>query len=197
VAARQLALARAKAAEVGYPRPMTWGLAKRRAAATLLALAGLAACDGAYLPVDPPVSLADAGPRASGPPHAEVGLYVSDRYQALAPGSPLPVVNGLQGGMWTMPVIRITGMGSFGTVDCALVMASGEQVGATRTKTKFFPAPGGAYEALNFPIPVFHPEREGAPIDDLFGQTATLTCSVEDASGAQAGFSIALELVAG
>lgn len=134
----------------------------------------------------------------SGPAMAELGFYFTDSYSALMPDDELPVVNGLQGGTWTMPVIRMENLGSFATVDCSITMVNtGEVVGFMKAKTKFFLSPDGFYEALNVPIPVFHPDSEGSPIDDLYGQPATVKCSVTDRDNRVASFELVLTLIQG
>lgn len=167
-------------------------------AATSVYLLATAACDVKYVPVDPDVTVVGDGDGPSGPATAELGFYFTDEYTRFEQGDGLPVVNGLQGGTWTMPVIRTENLGTFSTVACEITVVETEEVvGFMTAKTKFFLSPDGFYEALNVPIPVYHANAEGRPIDDLFGQLALVACSVTDKQERSASFEISLELVEG
>lgn len=158
----------------------------------------ISGCIVEYVPTDPDVVVNGDGSGPSGPPSAELGFYFTDDYTTFGEGDGLPVVNGLQGGTWTMPVIRTQNLGSFSVVECDVTMVeSGEVVGFMSAKTKFFLSPDGFYEALNVPIPVYHAGSEGAPIDDLFDKMATVACSVTDKDERMASFELDLMLVKG
>jgi hypothetical protein len=102
-------------------------------------------------------------------PRLELGFYVAQRYQPLDEGSHCPVVEGTQGGTWTMPTLRTQGLGPHLAVRCELVTGSGEQVGQVERDVTFSEG--------SFPIPVRHSEpRGGEPIFDLYGAPATLSC---------------------
>ena len=136
-------------------------------------------CDVEIIYIDPPIHLI-AAPSAepTGPPHLELGVYEGTRYTRLEDGASLPVVNGLQGGTWTMPAVRTQGLGAYAELTCALETDAGERVGYVSAKTKFFFNGAGSLEVGNFPIPVYHPDRPHDTIEDLFGVEATLSCSL-------------------
>ncbi len=152
--------------------------------------------------VDPDVVLADApdAPPPSGPAEVTLGFTEGDAFDPLAPGDPCVVVWGLQGGTWTMPTIRMKGIDAFATVACELTTDGGEVVGRATGKTRFFPAldDGSRLEVQYYPIPVYHaPPNEGAPVDDLYGQPATLSCRVTDAAGRTEAAAVAVVITSG
>lgn len=136
--------------------------------------------------IDPPIVLADSstGP-TNVPPEVSLGFYDdAGQYSEVVEGGSLWIVWGTQGGNWSMPTIRTRGIGSLATVACKLVTDAGEALPGAVTRTKFFPTPDGSLEVPNFPLPIFHAApREGDPIDDLYGQGATLDCTVDDGDG--------------
>lgn len=160
----------------------------RAKAVGLIALVGaaLCGCDETVIHwVDPPVKLSGTGSDAtSGPPELVVGFSTEDGFAPLDEAPALVVIYGLQGGTWTMPTVRTRNVASFATVTCHVVTDGGEAIGTIEARAKFLPSLDGPLEVLGFPIPITHaPPNEGAPIEDLYGQDATIACSVADEAG--------------
>lgn len=141
--------------------------------------------------VDPMVDYGDEPPYVpEGDPHLEIGYYTEQLYAPLEDGDTCFVIHGLQGGTWTMPALRTAGVLADLRVQCSLTTAAGELLGATDEPQRFYLAPDRMLEVQAFPIPVTHaPPREADPIDDLFGQEATLDCRVTDDEGREAAAS--------
>ncbi len=156
-------------------------------APTLIALLGLAAlrCDTELHYVDPPILVQQSELAVSGPPGVQLAYYDATG-AGLAPvvdGVEVAIVDGLQGGTWTMPAVRTTGISSPATVECSVVTDAGEQVGVVKTRTKFYATKDGSrmLEYRSFPIPIRHAApNANAPIADLTGQRATMGCTVTD-----------------
>ena len=174
--------------------------------ARILALLALAwpglACDAEpeLRYVDPPVKLAAVHgvEPVAGDPAVEIGFYAGQVFAPLAEGGDLPVIHGLQGGTWTMPAMRLTGIGSPATVMCLVTTDGGEAVGRANALARFFASPGGALEIQFFPIEIRHAApAETSPIDDLYGQKATLDCTVTDRQGRTGRITRSVTLVAG
>jgi len=149
---------------------------------------GLLACDTSVeqLFVDPPIQLADGYAIAAveGDPYVELGYYEEQLYRPLQVGGDCPVGYGLQGGTWTMPAVRTQGIGSPATIACDLVTSGGEQLGKVAAKQQFYLATDGFLEIAFFPLPVTHePPFEEQDISDLYGQEATIRCTVTDGEG--------------
>lgn len=167
------------------------------AALAALAFAGAACDDVVYHYVDPTFRL--SGEDATGPvgdPSLVVGFTTAAGFAPLSEDDRLRVIWGLQGGTWTMPTLRAEGLGTFVAIVCAVETDAGERVGAADAKTKLFPSPAGGLEILGFPIPIAHAPPHGAdPIDDLYGQTGTFTCTVtdDDDRSATATYTITIE----
>ncbi len=165
-----------------------------------VALTLVVGCDQVvYEWVDPPIRL--AGQDADGPvgdAALDVGFFVDGAFVSLAADDRLAVIHGLQGGTWTMPTVRTQGIAAFATIRCGLTTADGEVVGRVDAKVKFFASADGPLEVQGFPVPVRHaPPHEADPIDDLYGQGATLDCTVSDDDGRRAGLELAVTLVEG
>ena len=139
-------------------------------------------CDVETHFVDPAVIVHEAPLLTKGPPSVVLGYYTTTTtFVPLSAGKTVTIVRGQQGGFWSMPAVRTTGIGSPSTVECSIVTAANETVGTQKTRTKFFPSKDGALEYRSFPISVKHaPPREKDPIDDLTGQDAKLQCTVSD-----------------
>ena len=137
--------------------------------------------------VDPPVDRGDAGQfEPTGTPEVDIGFYVEQLYVPLYDGDPCPIVQGLQGGTWTMPAVRTQGIGTPADVTCSLVTESGVTLGsATSEAHTFYLATDGWLEVQSFPVPV-EPPDDAAGLEALYGQSATLGCTVEDAAGRSA-----------
>jgi hypothetical protein len=139
----------------------------------------------------------------SGDPGLTVGFYehydIDAEFSVLGDGGEIPVVNGLQGGTWAMPTLRTEGLNSLCLVHCTLTTDAGELVGETDTKAKFFRLHDEVdfLEAPNFPIHIYHRDAEAAPIDDLFGLSATFECMVDDQLGAMTTESFGVTIVQG
>ena len=134
----------------------------------------------------------------TGTPVLEVGFYVEQLYVPLEPGEAFPIVYGLQGGTWSMPALRIRGIAAQALVVCTATTVAGEEVGSTETEANFAWAYHGWLEVQAFPIPISHPPpNDSESIDDLYGQTATLICSVTDSEKREASVSIAIILMEG
>jgi hypothetical protein len=160
----------------------------------------LAACDFGIVYVDPPgVERGHGGLIIEGEPHVELGIYHEQLYEPFGDSSACPIVHGLQGGTWTHPAIRIQGIAPQAVVDCTLkTTASGELVGAAKAVSQFFVTPEGQFEVHSYPIPIVHTDRdEGPGIEDLFGQKATLSCSVSDDQERHSQASVTVELIEG
>ena len=154
-------------------------------------------CDVEIVYIDPPITLIKGVSNTSpGPAGLELGFYHQNSYTPFDDGALLPVVHGLQGGTWTMPAVRLTGLGTYGELTCSLTTEAGERVGFVIAKTKFYFNTTGQLEVANFPIPVFHPDQPGAPIDDLYGLKATLSCTLFNDSG-DAAFQAKIQITAG
>jgi hypothetical protein len=181
--------------------------ARRRALARALACSWLAAltllgsgCDRVvgFRLVDPPIDVGDAGPAVpSGEPEVALGFYAEQLLDKLRDGDACPIVHGLQGGTWTMPAVRTTGLPSPALVTCDVLTQAGELVGHVEAMQPFVLATDGWLEVQAFPVPIVHaPPGEALPIDDLYGAHATLTCSVE-AGDRAASASVEVILVEG
>ena len=136
--------------------------------------------------VDPTIQLAPGYVVATveGDPFVELGYYDEQLYKALEDGGDCPVGFGLQGGTWTMPAVRTQGIAALATIMCTLVTEAGESIGEVNAKQQFYLTPDGFLEIPFFPVPVTHEEpNQEDPITDLYGQMATIRCSVEDGDG--------------
>ena len=160
----------------------------QRVGVALLMATPLGACESVIGTewIDPAIVMPDIMTgEVMGEPHIELGFYVEQLYRPLAPGDDCPIVHGLQGGTWVMPALRSTGIGAFAEITCRIETDGGEAVGMVSGKTQLYLAGDGFFELQAFPIPIRHaPPAEAAPIDDIYGQGATLTCSV-DAGGSR------------
>ena len=139
-----------------------------------------------YRVVDPPIDLEalNTDIEITGDPALDIGFYHEQLYEPMHDGDACPVVNGLQGGTWVMPALRIEGIFPFADASCVLTMETGEVVGQVAASTRFFLSKDDKYEVQAFPVPVIHAAPyEEEPIDDLFGLSATLDCIVVDADG--------------
>jgi len=155
---------------------------------TLILIGFVFACDAPVETryVDPSYVLAEGYEvfKVEGDPYVELGYYHEQLYKPLVDGDDCPVGFGLQGGTWTMPAVRTQGIGSPATIQCLLVTDGGETVGEVNAKQQFYLSPDGFLEIPFFPLPVNHaPPNETNDIEDLYGQSATLSCEVSDTDG--------------
>ncbi len=135
---------------------------------------------------DPDVVVADGGGGTHGPSTLVVGFGQGNGFVPLDEVATLVVARGLQGGTWTMPTLRADTLAATLAVECQLVTAAGEMLGATDVTTPTRPAMPGWVEVGLLPIPVSHaPPTTQVSIDDLEGVAATLTCEAS-AAGSRA-----------
>lgn len=148
--------------------------------------------------VDPPIDVGDAGPSVpSGEPTVSLGYYAEQLLDRLQDGDGCPIVHGLQGGTWTMPAVRTTGLASPATITCDVLTHDGELVGHVEALQPFVLATDGWLEVQAFPVPIVHaPPNQALPIDDLYGAHATLTCAVHE-GGRSASQAVEVVLVEG
>jgi hypothetical protein len=162
----------------------------------------IVACDvePAIVYTDPSVDLGDytGGFVVEGDPEVYLGFYVEQLFAPLEDGGECPIAWGLQGGTWTMPAIQTRGIGSPAIIHCTLVAASGELLGDVASESPLYLTPELYLEIQAYPVPVTHePPNETEPIEDLYGQTATLTCSVMGPREELGETSVQVELVEG
>ena len=153
-----------------------------------------------YRFVDPEIDLEalDFDIEITGDPALDIGFYHEQLYDPMHDGDDCPVVNGLQGGTWIMPALRIEGIYPFADAACSLVMETGEIVGEVSATTRFFLATDDKFEVQAFPVPVIHAApNEGDDIEDLFGLDATLECIVVDGDGRKGSVTREIVLVDG
>jgi hypothetical protein len=148
-----------------------------RGTASCLGLLLLAAC-GKPNDTDPVPPMVDAGP-----PRLELGYFYERTYDAFEPGDDLPVFHALQGGTWTMPALHFRGLATPVRIEAELVTEAGEKLGEIDQEHSFSSELEGWVEIKRLPIPATHePPNEDDPIDDLFGQTATLSMTISDSA---------------
>ncbi len=160
----------------------------------------LSACDTTTVYVDPEINLGDysGGFVVEGDPEVQLGFYVEQLFSLLEEGDACPVAWGLQGGTWAMPAILTRGIGSQAIVHCTLVAESGELLGDVESESPLYLTPELYLEIQAYPVPVTHePPNETDPIDDLYGQMATLTCSVTGPRDEVGEASVKVEIVEG
>ena len=141
--------------------------------------------------VDPDVTLTAERDGSHGPRLLILGYGEASAFTPLAtsPTMAIPVVDGLQGGTWTMPTLRIETLAPSLATECTLTTSAGETLGQARVQIPTRPALGtgshsgpGWVEVPRLPIPVTHaPPNTTAPLDDLEGIPTTLTCTVSAA----------------
>ena len=127
-------------------------------------------------------------------------MFEEQLYRKLDDGDAAAVTRASQGGTWTHPAIRTTGIGLKALVDCTVVAEGGEQVGNSKSVESFTYTGEGYLEIQAFPVRIAHTAPgKGPEIDDLFGVHATLRCHVvddeDDSRAAEA--SVDVELVEG
>jgi hypothetical protein len=182
--------------------PMPWHYRSLRSPVLTALLFLSAACEvePTIVYADPSVDLGDysGGFVVVGDPEVYLGFYVEQLFSSLEDGGACPIAWGLQGGTWAMPAIQTRGIGSPAIVHCSLVAASGEVLGDVESESPLYLTPELYLEIQAYPVPVTHePPNEIDPIDDLYGQTATLTCSVMGPREEMGEASVLVELVEG
>jgi hypothetical protein len=147
-------------------------------------VASLSGCGGEE-EAPAPVPIVDAGA-----PRLELGYFYERTYDPFEPGDDLPVFHALQGGTWTMPALHMRGLTTPARIEATLVTEAGEKLGEVDQEHSFSSEIGGWVEIKRLPIPAAHePPNEDDPIDDLFGQNATLSMTVSDQAGHSASAS--------
>lgn len=130
--------------------------------------------------VDPDVSLVGQSDAQLGPTTLVLG-YRTPSFTPLTELPSLPVVDGLQGGTWTMPTLRIASLAPSLTTACTLTVGD-EQLGATRLQVPTRPATTGPASGpgwVEIPdLPIATNRAAGLPLSALNGLPATLTCAV-------------------
>jgi hypothetical protein len=117
----------------------------------------------------------------AGAPRLELGYFYERTYDPFEPGDDLPVFHALQGGTWTMPALHFRGFVTPVRIEARLVTEAGEQLGEIDQEHSFSSDLEGWVEIKRLPIPATHePPNEDDPIDDLFGQNATLSMTLTD-----------------
>lgn len=185
---------RAEITPIDVHRGVRWTLA-------ILALAAAPACGENVILIDPPVTFenTDAG-TISGDPAIELGLFDEQFFTPVEPMGPLPIVNGFQGGTWVMPAIRAVALvGLVRATGRVTLDGTGEVVGFIEDpQARLQPTPAGYSELIALPIPIGHAvPNEAAPIDDLYGKTATLVITVVDGNGRTATSTLQVVLAQG
>jgi len=156
----------------------------------------VAGCDDEVRWVDPDVTLDGGG---SGPGGLAVGFLDNHDppvFTELSVDPTLVVVNGLQGGTWTMPTLRIDGPIPSARISCEVTVKGGEVVGVLATQARTSPLGDGHVDIPYLPIPIRHaPPRATAPIGDLEGARADFDCRVEAGGGrASAHYEVTLDV---
>ena len=153
----------------------------------LSALLWTASCDGVQpILIDPDVTPWEHQGSGVVVPEGELlvemGTYANTLYTPfMEAGSPLVIVNGVQGGEWIMPAVRMVGGESKAVILCSLTTESGEIIGESYTTVKLFPAVDGWLEIKFYPVRIKRDEAHALePLKDLFGLTATLEITVTD-----------------
>lgn len=138
------------------------------------------ACSDDILWRDPDVTLLGQGDAQLGPSSLTLG-YRDGVFTPLSELSAIPVVDGLQGGTWTMPTLRASSLAPSLATECTLTTAT-ETLGSTRLQIPTRPALGSPFggpgwvEVPDLPIAV--QRTPPLMLDDLQGVPATLTCTV-------------------
>jgi hypothetical protein len=145
----------------------------------------------------------ESGYTVEGEPTVRVGFYVDGEFAALRDRDPCIVVQGLQGGTWTMPAVRARGIEQDVAIRATLTTTVGELVGevdALDSLDSVIELEGEPtwVEARRFPIPVDHAAPNGGEsIEDLYGQEAILEISLEDDAGRIAEQAVTVTLTEG
>jgi len=164
------------------------------------AVLAFAACTTEFIEVDPLVDYGDEpGYEPAGEPVMELGYYLEQLYKPLPDvGGECPIIYGFQGGTWTMPALRMTGVATQANLACSLVTSDGEVLGDVEAQERFYLAPDLWVEVQAFPVPAAHaPPNEDDSIEDVYGLEATLACSATDDAGRMADKTVQCTLVEG
>lgn len=152
----------------------------RRLATLALALFVAPSCGDEVLWVDPDVTLVGQSDAALGPTALVLG-YRDPSFTPLSDLPDLPIVDGLQGGTWTMPTLRIASLAPSLTTVCTLTVGD-ETLGTTRLQVPTRPATTGPASGAGWveipDLPIAANRAPGLGLGALNGQPATLTCAV-------------------
>ena len=112
----------------------------------------------------------------------EMGTYADTLYTPfLETGSSLVIVNGVQGGEWIMPAVRMVGGESKAVIVCSVTTETGEIIGESFTTVKLFPAVDVWLEIKFYPVRIKRDEAHALePLEELFGVSATLEITITD-----------------
>ena len=112
----------------------------------------------------------DAG--FQGEPSLVVGVVRDGRFEALAAGQALPILNGFQGGRWIHVALRVTGLRNRGRVQLGI-----DGVGQAAYDIKLVRR-NDFLEVFDLPIPVGrNPRLDDDQVDALAGQDVHLVVS--------------------
>ena len=119
----------------------------------------------------------------------EMGNYEDSDYTRFEQeGSELVIVNGVQGGEWIMPAVRMLGGESKAVVTCSVTTEAGEVVGESFMTVKFFPSDDGWQEIKYYPVRITRDEAHASEgLSGLYGQRASLEISVVDDAEREGG----------
>jgi hypothetical protein len=148
----------------------------------ILALAA-SACGGESEGDDPVTSPTEPTTEAAigaMPQAIRLGFVEGSTFRALGPNDPCPIIEGPQGGTWTMPIIRVQGLSGLLSADGTLASVE-EQLGTARATVRFDVTSDGWLEFNALAIPVMHEApREYESVDDVFGLPGSLFVRVSD-----------------
>ena len=155
--------------------------------ALVLVATTAAACEVVvgYRLVDPPVDLEalDFDIEITGDPGLDMGFYHEQLYEPMHDGDDCPVVNGLQGGTWVMPALRIEGIYPFADAACSLVMETGEVVGEVLGASVVGETLGAAVELV--PSVTFPEEKPPSEFDPTLFASAVSKVTISTAVSTQ------------
>lgn len=150
-------------------------------------LAGLAACTSSTAP---PLEDTGSTPITG---TLRLGFSLDGSWTELAAGDPCWVIDGIQGGSWTMPGVRIDGLTPQITLSCELTSSTGELLGETEVRASLAEVDGTLeHEAIAVPV-----NPGDASLDHLWSTDVALSCGAEDADGGRAAANYELVLEPG
>jgi hypothetical protein len=133
---------------------------------------------------------------APGKAQIELGFVTDGAYVPCENGSEAPVIWGLQGGTWTMPVLRTRGIATPSHIEATLTLLDGERLGEANLVDELGMSKSGWLETDRFSIPVQHaPPDQYESISDLYGKPAVIEVRVADDEERAADFSVEVTLV--
>lgn len=155
------------------------------------------ACTLDVIYVDPVVDYQDEdGYVIEGEPRLELGYYHEQLYVPMAGGDECTVVANPQGGFWTSPSIRAGGIGADVRMRCTLTTTGGEQLSDARERRHLVLSSEGLIEATNFPMFLQRIDADES-VEELYGESATLECTLTDEEERSAELAVECELAPG